>query len=344
MRCVLAVVAVLVGCSSSGGDLFANGGSGGSALAELGATGGEGSVTASGGAQAGSAGAGGAGVSTGGGRSTGGATVASGGGMAAGSGGAAPIAAGSSGGDAATGGASTDPDAGSTSPDAGPVATPDAGPTKVTIYLMLDQGGTMKESGASSSGASKWGIAATGVSTFANSVASAGIDLAIGFFPPTFGQYGNCDGSGYDLPTVPASRLPTDAAAVTSALPGTATGLGKPIEGALRGAESYCEGLQAHGEKCVVVFATDGKPSSCDTNLVDLAQIVADGHVKGVQTFAMGFASVVSGEVDFDFLNSLAKAGGTTCSPGESGIACFVASIPDMTAALEIIRKAATPP
>ncbi len=213
----------------------------------------------------------------------------------------------------------------------------------VAIFIMLDQSGSMIEP-ATPSG-TKWSVVTSGISTFVNDPKSAGIDVALGFFPPLFPNPGNCDGTGYSTPTVPMGPLPANAAAITGALPGAPTGLSTPTEGGLRGAESYCETYQTShpDEQCVVVFATDGQPSSCDTTLTDLEGVAGDAYKQGILTFAIGMAGANASEVDFGFLDALAVAGGTNCNPPNAGNeACDIGGGSDLTTALNTIRQTVT--
>jgi hypothetical protein len=220
----------------------------------------------------------------------------------------------------------------------------------VAMYIMLDQSGSMAQAGSTTSN-TKWSVVVDGITTFVNDTRSAGLDVALGFFPPLFGSSvaknaNMCDGLNYQTPEVPMGTLPGNASAITSKLSNQApTGLGTPTEGALRGAMTFCENYQqAHpDEDCVVVFATDGQPSTCDTNLTDLAKIVSDANAQGVKTFAIGMASQNPADVDFNFLNSVAIAGGTNCNPGTTGKeACNVGGGSDMSTALNTIRQTVT--
>jgi len=213
----------------------------------------------------------------------------------------------------------------------------------VALYIMLDQSLSMDEPGAVA-GSTKWTTVVDGIKSFVNDPRSAGIDAALSLFPPMFGSPGACDGTGYDTPYVPMAPLNGNAGPITAAL-GSPTGLGTPTEGGLRGAEKYCQQYQvAHpDEDCVVVFATDGQPSTCDTNQTDLTKVVSDAYAQGVKTFAIGMAGATAGEVDFNFLNALAKAGGTNCNPGSTGKeACDVGGGSDMSTALNTIRQTVT--
>jgi hypothetical protein len=213
----------------------------------------------------------------------------------------------------------------------------------VALLIMLDQSLSMTEP-AATSGSTKWSIATTGIANFVNDPSSVGLDVGLAFFPTLTGNSGSCDGTGYDSPDVPIAPLPSNASAIASVL-GQPTGLATPTEGGLRGATKYCGQYQkSHpSENCVVVFVTDGQPSTCNTNTTSLVQIVADAYAGGVWTSAIGMAAATAGEVDFGFLNAVAKAGGTNCNPGNPGNeACNVGSGSDMTTALDTIRSART--
>jgi hypothetical protein len=212
----------------------------------------------------------------------------------------------------------------------------------VALYFMVDQSGSMAEAGMTGT---KWSTVTDGINAFVNDPASAGLDVGLGFLPPLFGSMGDCTGAGYDTPTVPVAALPGNAMAMSAGLPAAPTGLGTPTEGGLRGAENFCLAYQSQhpDEQCAVVFVTDGQPTSCDTTLDDLVGVAADANTKGILTFAIGMASQNAGEVDFDFLNSVAKAGGTDCNPTNPGNeACDIGGGSDFTTAVATIRKTVT--
>lgn len=190
----------------------------------------------------------------------------------------------------------------------------------VALYLMLDQSASMQAGFL-------WDPAKTAVKAFVDDPSSKGIDLALDYFPSFLGEPGECNGAGFNVPAVEAGRLPdhaVDIHASLDALP-LALGLGTPIEGALRGAVSYCETFQAANpdEKCVAVLVTDGYPEIlCSNDYGVIVDIAANAHAKGVTTFAVGLAGA-----DFLLLDMIAQAGGATdCSADPARFSCDVSS------------------
>jgi hypothetical protein len=207
----------------------------------------------------------------------------------------------------------------------------------VALYVTLDQSTSMNMSNL-------WVPATNALRAFVDDAASAGVDIALDYFPSPFGETDECTGAGYDMPSVAPGRLPDHAMAIHDALDllPAATGWSTPIEGALRGATSYCQTFQtAHpDEKCVAVLVTDGEPfGGCSTDFAALAQIAADARTAGVTTFAVGLEGA-----NFQLLDMIAMAGGAEdCSDAADRFACDVsAGAEALSEALEKIRDVVT--
>jgi Mg-chelatase subunit ChlD len=207
----------------------------------------------------------------------------------------------------------------------------------VALYVMLDQSMSMNTSGL-------WVPATNALRAFVDDASSAGVDVALDYFPSPFGETDECTGGGYDMPSVAPGRLPAHAPAIHASLDTlpVATGFGTPIEGALRGATSYCQTFQANNvdEKCVAVLVTDGEPfGGCSEDFAALAQIAADARTAGVTTFAVGLEGA-----DFALLDMIAMAGGgEDCSDAADRFACDVSSgAAALSEALEKIRDVVT--
>jgi hypothetical protein len=105
-----------------------------------------------------------------------------------------------------------------------------------------------------------------------------------------------------------------------------ATGLGTPIEGALRGATNFCLAFEAANadEDCVAVLITDGAPFGCAEDGAALTGIVAAAFDDGVPTFAVGLTGA-----DFALLDQIAMSGGAIdCDDTTDTFACDVSSGP----------------
>jgi Mg-chelatase subunit ChlD len=197
------------------------------------------------------------------------------------------------------------------------IETPITSIKPVALYIMLDQSLSMGTSNL-------WDPAVSALNAFLNDAASGGMDVAIQYFPSD----GSCsDGSGYSTPDVGIGRLPDHAQAIIDSLGDHApTGLGTPIEGALRGVTEFCKQFQTDNsdEKCVAVLVTDGKPElslGCSSDHNTLAGIAGAAHTAGVTTFAVGLQGA-----DFSLLDQIAMQGGAPDCDDGSAYACDVSS------------------
>jgi hypothetical protein len=152
-----------------------------------------------------------------------------------------------------------------------------------SLYIMFDQSASM---------GNLWSPAVTAVKSFINDTDSAGLGVGIQYFPISGGSCS--DGAGYKTPDVAVATLPNNAKAITTSLgKHSASGIGTPIEGALRGVTQYCLQFQASrpDQQCVAVLVTDGEPElalGCERDYDKLAAIAAAAKSKGVITFAVG--------------------------------------------------------
>jgi Mg-chelatase subunit ChlD len=211
----------------------------------------------------------------------------------------------------------------------------------VAIYIVLDQSISMVQQGL-------WTPAKDALKAFVNDAESAGVDVALEFFPADdFDPFLNavCDGSGLDVPAVAMGRLPMHAANVTQLLDSRVEpiGFGTPIEAALRGAGRFCTGFEqsSMGEECVGVLVTDGAPLGCQqgsNELLQLAQMIYGGGM-GTRLFTVGLQGA-----DFTLLDALAQAGGAVdCDMNSDRFACDVSGGPNQLAeALQKIRSVVT--
>jgi hypothetical protein len=209
----------------------------------------------------------------------------------------------------------------------------------VALFLMIDRSGSMVTGSPPPADPNNWSNSAAAVTAFVNDSRSAGIDIGLGTFPYGSNNTADCaSGSDCGNPVVPIAPLPGNAQAMTQAMnaqtPSSPTAL-TPTECGLRGLMNHCLQFMATSptaEQCVAVLITDGAPTQCDTNQAYLANIVADGHSKGVTTFVLGLpGSIMSG------LNALAKAGGTNAAMDVSGGApAFIQALNDIRQAVAV--------
>jgi Mg-chelatase subunit ChlD len=225
----------------------------------------------------------------------------------------------------------------------------------VDMYFLVDSSGSMAEDVL---GGSKWDVVSQALISFLNDPRNVGTGVGIGYFPTappatcTVGQAGclcipiinlcfpdtggSCTVADYATPAVPLV-LPPDLAPVIADINAHQVSGGTPTRPALEGALEYLnQWADTHPERRpVLVLATDGEPSGCDSNTPqDIADVAASAlsGPHAIQTFVIGVgSSLVS-------LNLVAQAGGT-------GEAFLVDTGGDVTQAfsdaLEQIRGAA---
>lgn len=174
------------------------------------------------------------------------------------------------------------------------------------MYFMMDRSGSMSGTG--------WTDLKTAVNTFFNAPGSAGITIAMNFFP-----FDNsydpldpaCSGNVYVTPLVSWGLLPGHAAALAAGLNATSpTGM-TPTEEALRGTlkGSFQRQLQEPGHVVVAVIVSDGAPTvECDTSngaLKNLAQQYYNNS-PSIRSFALYVATSASAS-----MTEIAQGGGT---------------------------------
>jgi hypothetical protein len=199
--------------------------------------------------------------------------------------------------------------------DAGPdpdaacgLITEEARSTPLDIYIAFDR--------SSSMAGNKWDSAKLGLAAFVNDPDSAGLGVALNFFPlentPT-----TCTQTDYKPAKVEFAPLPANAKPITDAMAAASpSGFSTPIYPALGGAilaaKAYAQGNPGHAG--AVLLVTDGEPVGpaplCGSvNPEDPAQIAllaAAGVSYGIKTFVVGLPGVNPVTV-----NQIAKAGGT---------------------------------
>jgi hypothetical protein len=131
-----------------------------------------------------------------------------------------------------------------------------------------------------------------------------------GFCVGTLSQVGDsCNASDYAIPAVEIAPLPGVAGQITSSIAMHSATTGTPTSAALQGAVDHAQAwASSHpGDVVAVIFATDGDPSECDTDLGHIDAIAAAGAAASpkILTFVIGVGSSLSA------LNGIAAAGGT---------------------------------
>jgi hypothetical protein len=262
-------------------------------------------------------------------------------------------------------------DGGVTADSACATATVRAVPVPLDMYVMFDRSGSMNlpqplpASGNPGAGdcnvggttVSRWCYAINALADFFRAPSSAGIGIALQFFPngtcDSNVPYGYgccntgacCNGTADSAPAVALGTLPANNTALIGALDGQIPwGDRTPIEAALRGLARYTKDYMRSGREIVGLLITDGGPEGCDSSASRLASI-ASSHLgsTGIRTFVMGVEGAV-----FPTLETIAIAGGApahtvNCDAGISP--CHFYSVRDGTAAafnnaLQAIRRA----
>lgn len=204
---------------------------------------------------------------------------------------------------------------GSSGGDAGPdpdaacgLITEEAKSTPLDLYITFDRSSSMV--------GNKWDSAKLGLAAFVNDPDSAGIGVALNFFPlentPT-----TCNQFDYQPPKVDFAPLPANAKPVTDAMAAAMpTGFSTPIYPALGGAilaaKAYAQNNAGHA--AAVLLVTDGEPqgpaSMCGSvNPEDptvIANLAATGVSYGIKTFVVGLPGI-----NQVIANKIAAAGGT---------------------------------
>lgn len=234
---------------------------------------------------------------------TGGHSTASGGGGDGGAGGASEF-------DAGDGGPVViDPDA------ACATATIQANLAPVDLFLLFDRSASMAYK-------SKWDAATAALTSFFQSPSSAGLHVALRFFPEDGCDNVACSPGPCGQPLVPLGVLlassgaadPQEQALVSisnSKQPAPNEimgGGGTPLSAALSGAESWATNQLSKqpGDRVAVVLVSDGEANGCDKTPETINAIIAAGHASGVDTFAIGLSGYFE-----DRMNAMAVSGGT---------------------------------
>jgi hypothetical protein len=186
-------------------------------------------------------------------------------------------------------------------------------PVPVTLTIMMDRSGSMLEN-------QKWFNAQTALIAFFQDEKSAGLSVALRFFPSDKPAGGcnaqQCSAAACAQPLVDAAPLNiqpayADAqekalvAAVKAEFPEGQT----PMFPALAGAESWAKQHAGPDHRTVVVLITDGEPDGCDQNIDHIAALAADAHGAGVLTFTIGMTGANQAQLD-----TIAKAGGSNAA------------------------------
>ena len=196
--------------------------------------------------------------------------------------------------------------------DACASATVEGDKVPVQMYIMFDKSGSMIED-------QKWAGATAALTAFFQDEDSAGLNVALRFFPdddPVSGcNESACSVDACAAPLVdvgelnaqPAYSDPQQEALVTAVQSKSPAGQ-TPMYAALAGATQWATQHASENVMTAVVLVTDGEPNGCNEDTAAIAQLAADAYATSeVLTYTIGMQGAVVSQLD-----QIASAGGTT--------------------------------
>jgi hypothetical protein len=239
-----------------------------------------------------------------------------------------------------------------TTPDgsAGPAIDPDAGcgaesaqamRVDLDLLLLVDVSSSMANVVAGGT-QTKWQIAHDAVLGFLRAQTSAGLNVALQFFP--LGS--SCALPDYERLAVPFGQLPTNVPALAAALDrqDVRMNFGTPTGAAMIGVLNSMRAYEAAhpGHRGVVLMVTDGEPTACTPitiNDISLPIAAAAQMTPAIPTYVIGVFTPAELTRVNDTVAKLAMAGGTSAF-----ILSAVADLPMRLAdALNQVRNVAIP-
>ncbi len=201
------------------------------------------------------------------------------------------------------------------------------------MVVLMDRSGSMS--------GTIWTSTVSALTQFYTDPASADILVGMNFFPPAMGD--ECDPLSYTPPQVPIVPLATDAQTLVNAMNATSpTGI-TPTYAALHGSLAYTTMYKDNNptHETVVVLATDGDPTGCDTSIPNIAALAGSAYnYNGVKTYAVAIqGSTVSN------LDQITSAGGGQTFDVTADITLFkqkMDEIRDNARSCELLLPAAT--
>jgi hypothetical protein len=206
----------------------------------------------------------------------------------------------------------------------------------LAMFLMLDQSKSMDNVVDQATNTTRWKAVTTAFASFVNNPATADIPVGLQYFGlPLDGAGGtgggagtggagggfgpgpgpgpglnvSCTASDYAEPEVPIAPLSSNAKAIIDSMaahaPLTTTPTLPAIQGGVQFVAKYA--TDHPDNKVVLVLATDGEPSGCDSSLDNVTMAAAAGlsGMPSVSTYVIGVGSNLAN------LDAIALAGGT---------------------------------
>jgi hypothetical protein len=196
---------------------------------------------------------------------------------------------------------------------------------QLAMFIMLDQSNSMDDVVDEATMTTRWGAVTSALNAFVMNPAAATVPVGLQYFGLPVeqgaqdGQGGrrggggrnnsSCTASDYAKAEVPIAPLTTNAAAITASMakhaPLTNTPTLPAVQGGVQFVASYAT---EHPEyKVVLVLATDGEPSGCNSDITSVSAAAAVGlsGTPSVETYVIGVGDALTN------LNAIATAGGT---------------------------------
>jgi hypothetical protein len=186
----------------------------------------------------------------------------------------------------------------------------------VDLLMLVDVSSSMANVVAGGT-RSKWEIAHDALLGFLRDPMSAGLNVALQFFP----LGASCNVADFQKPAVPFGPLPAELPALTTALDGQnariRTNFGTPTGAAVNGAIAQLRATLAAQptHRGVILLVTDGEPTACTPVLIDeIAVPVGEARQANppIATYVIGVVTPAELVRIKDTVEKLATAGGTT--------------------------------
>lgn len=184
-------------------------------------------------------------------------------------------------------------------------------PVPVSLFIMMDRSGSMLQD-------QKWANAQTALIAFFQNPDSAGLTVALRFFPdekPIAGcSAPTCSTDACATPLVDAGELNALPAhsdpqqkALVEAVQATSPDGQTPMSAAVAGATQWAKDHASADHRTAVILITDGEPTGCDENVANIAALAEEARTSaGVLTYAIGMAGSNKAQLD-----QIAVAGGS---------------------------------